>query len=235
MDACLQCSARALHGAADGGRLSTAVSAVADGESRCGLMAARREGKTKEPPPGSSPVLIVTGASRGIGAATAILAARRGFAVCVNYLRERQKAAEVVRSIENENGRALAVQADISSEPDVVRLFETVDRELGHLSSLVNNAATIERQTRLATLDAPRLSRTFATNVVGAFLCSREAVRRTSTRHGGKGGAIVNVSSGAARAGSPGEYIDYAASKGAIDTLTIGLAKEVAEEGFAGT
>ncbi len=195
-------------------------------------MAARREVKTQEPSPEGSPVLIVTGASRGIGAATAILAARRGFAVCVNYLREREKAAEVVRAIQQENGRAVAVQADISSEPDVVRLFEAVDRELGHLSTLVNNAATIERQARLDTMDAARLSRTFATNVIGAFLCSREAVRRMSTRHGGRGGAIVNVSSGAARAGSPGEYIDYAASKGAIDTLTIGLAKEVAEEGI---
>jgi NAD(P)-dependent dehydrogenase (short-subunit alcohol dehydrogenase family) len=195
-------------------------------------MAARREVKTQEPYSESSPVLLVTGASRGIGAATAILAARRGIAVCVNYLREREKAAEIVRAIQKKNGRAVAVQADISSEPEVVRLFETVDRELGHVSSLVNNAATIERQTRLDTMDAARLSRTFATNVVGSFLCSREALRRMSTRYGGKGGAIVNVSSGAARAGSPGEYIDYAASKGAIDTLTIGLAKEVAEEGI---
>ena len=195
-------------------------------------MAAFRERKADESVPEGSPVLIVTGASRGIGAATAILAARRGFAICVNYLRERERAAEVVRAIQQENGHAFAVQADVSSEPDVVRLFETVDRELGHLSTLVNNAATIERQARLDTMDAARLSRTFATNVVGAFLCSREAVRRMSTRHGGRGGAIVNVSSGAARAGSPGEYIDYATSKGAIDTLTIGLAKEVAEEGI---
>jgi len=195
-------------------------------------MAARRELEVRQSSPGRSPVLIVTGASRGIGAATAILAARRGFSVCVNYLREREKAAEVVRAVQKENGRAVAVQADISSEPDVVRLFETVDRELGHVSNLVNNAATIECQARLDTMDAARLSRTFATNVIGAFLCSREAVRRMSTRYGGKGGAIVNVSSGAARAGSPGEYIDYAASKGAIDTLTIGLAKEVAEEGI---
>ena len=144
-------------------------------------MAAFRERKADESVPEGSPVLIVTGASRGIGAATAILAARRGLAVCVNYLREREKAAEVVRAIQQENGRAVAVQADVSSEPDVVRLFETVDRELGHLSTLVNNAATIERQARLDTMDAARLSRTFATNVVGAFLCSREAVRRMST------------------------------------------------------
>lgn len=180
----------------------------------------------------TSPVLIVTGASRGIGAATALHAARRGFAVCVNYLSEHAKAAEVVRAIQQENGRAVAVQADMSSEPDVVRLFETVDRELGQLSALVNNAATVERQTRLDSMDAARINRILALNVTGAFLCCREAVRRMSTRHGGKGGAIVNVSSGAARVGSPGEYIDYAASKGAIDTLTVGLAKEVAEEGI---
>jgi len=204
-------------------------------------MAGGRELETEEPVheesnpnlnPNRLPVLIVTGASRGIGAATAILAARRGFAVCVNYLKEREKAAEVVRAIQQENGRAIAVPADISSEADVVRLFETVDRELGRLSALVNNAATIERQTRLDAMDAERISRTFATNVVGTFLCSREAVRRMSRRYGGQGGTIVNVSSGAARVGSPNEYIDYAASKGAIDTLTIGLAKEVAEEGI---
>jgi NAD(P)-dependent dehydrogenase (short-subunit alcohol dehydrogenase family) len=180
----------------------------------------------------ASPVLIVTGASRGIGASTALLAARRGFAVCVNYLSEQTKAAEVVGAIQQENGRAIAVQADMSSEPDVVRLFETVDRELGRPSALVNNAATVERQSRLDSLDAARINRIFAINVTGAFLCCREAVRRMSTRYGGKGGAIVNVSSGAARVGSPGEYIEYAASKGAIDTLTIGLAKEVAEEGI---
>jgi NAD(P)-dependent dehydrogenase (short-subunit alcohol dehydrogenase family) len=178
------------------------------------------------------PVLIVTGASRGIGAATARLAARRGYAVCVNYLREQAKAAEIVREIERENGHALAVQADISSEPDVVRLFETVDRELGSLSALVNNAATIERRTRLDAMDAARIRRVFSTNVTGTFLCCREAVRRMSTRHGGEGGAIVNVSSAAARLGSPNEYIDYAASKGAVETLTVGLAKEVAEEGI---
>jgi len=204
-------------------------------------MAGGRELEAEEPDheesnpdlnPNRLPVLIVTGASRGIGAATAILAARRGFAVCVNYLKEREKAAQVVRAIQQENGCALAVQADISSEADVIRLFETVDRELGRLSALVNNAATIERQTRLDAMDAERISRTFATNVVGTFLCSREAVRRMSPRYGGQGGTIVNVSSGAARVGSPNEYIDYAASKGAIDTLTIGLAKEVAEEGI---
>ena len=177
-----------------------------------------------------SRVLIVTGGSRGIGAATAVLAAQRGYAICVNYLGQRQQAEDVVRAIEKDNGRAIAVQADVSSEADVVRLFETADRELGRLTALVNNAATIEHQMRLDSMDAARIHRMFATNVIGSFLCSREAVRRMSTRHGGRGGAIVNVSSGASRVGSPGEYIDYAATKGAVDTLTIGLAKEVAEE-----
>jgi NAD(P)-dependent dehydrogenase (short-subunit alcohol dehydrogenase family) len=177
-------------------------------------------------------VLIVTGGSSGIGAATARLAAQRGYAVCINYLRRQDEAEEVVGSIQREGGRAIAVQADISSEPDVLRLFETVDRELGPLTALVNNAATLERQMRLDSMDAARLQRIFATNIIGPFLCAREAVRRMSTLHGGRGGSIVNVSSGAARSGSPGEYIDYAASKGAVDTLTIGLAKEVAEEGI---
>ena len=187
--------------------------------------------EVREDNPGNYPqVLIVTGASRGIGAATALLAAQRGYAVCVNYLERLHEAEKVVRAIESANGRAIAVQADVSSEPDVVRLFETVDLHLGRPSALVNNAATIEPQMRLETMDTARLHRMFATNVFGSFLCSREAVRRMSTKHGGRGGAIVNVSSGAARVGSPGEYIDYAATKGAVDTLTIGLAKEVAEE-----
>ncbi len=189
-------------------------------------MAAAPQGQSSN----QSQVLIVTGGSRGIGAATARLAARRGYAICVNYLEQRQQAEDLVRAIEKEKGRAVAVQADVSSEADVVRLFETADRELGCLTALVNNAATIEHQMRLDCMDAARIHRMFATNVIGSFLCSREAVRRMSTRHGGRGGAIVNVSSGAARAGSPGEYIDYAATKGAIDTLTIGLAKEVAQE-----
>jgi len=176
--------------------------------------------------------LIVTGGSRGIGAATSLLASRRGYAVCVNYLQRRQDAQDLVRAIQKENGHAIAVQADVSSESDVVRLFETSDRELGPPSALVNNAATIEQQMRLDAMDAARLQRMFATNISGAFLCAREAVRRMSTRHGGRGGVIVNVSSGAARVGAPGEYIDYAASKGAVDTLTLGLAKEVAEEGI---
>jgi NAD(P)-dependent dehydrogenase (short-subunit alcohol dehydrogenase family) len=179
-----------------------------------------------------SGVVIVTGGSSGIGAATARLAGRKGYAVCVNFLRHAEMASEVVAAIQEDGVRAIAVQADISCEGDVVRLFETADRELGGVTALVNNAATLERQMRLDSMDAARLQRTFATNVTGSFLCAREAVRRMSTRYGGRGGGIVNVSSGAARYGSPGEYIDYAASKGAIDTLTIGLAKEVAEEGI---
>jgi NAD(P)-dependent dehydrogenase (short-subunit alcohol dehydrogenase family) len=179
-----------------------------------------------------SEILLVTGAASGIGAAVAKLAAEREYSVCVNYLRSRDAAETVAGEIRNRGGRAIAVQADISSESDVVRLFEIVDRELGRLTALVNNAATLETQMRLEAMDAARLGRIFATNVTGSFLCAREAVRRMSTRHGGTGGGIVNVSSGAARHGSPGEYIDYAASKGAIDTMTVGLAKEVAEEGI---
>ncbi len=175
-------------------------------------------------------VLIITGASRGIGAATAILAAARGFHVCVNYVRNQPAADHVVAAIRQEGGTAVAIQADVSSESDVVRLFDSAVSHLGSLTALVNNAGTVERQTRLDNIDAARLQRVFATNVFGSFLCAREAVGRMSTKHGGRGGNIVNISSGAARFGSPNEYIDYAASKGAIETLTLGLAKEVAEE-----
>jgi NAD(P)-dependent dehydrogenase (short-subunit alcohol dehydrogenase family) len=177
-------------------------------------------------------VVIVTGASRGIGAATARLAGERGYAVCVNYHRSQADAEAVVADIERSGGRAIAVAADVASEADVVRLFETVDARLGALTALVNNAGIVDRQSRVENVDAARLSRMFATNVVGCFLCAREAVRRMSTRHRGAGGAIVNVSSAAARIGSPGEYVDYAASKGAIETMTIGLAAEVAAEGI---
>jgi len=170
----------------------------------------------------------VTGGGRGIGAATARLAAQRGYAVCVNYLQDRAAANEVVRAIP----KAIAVQADIGVEAEVIRLFETADRELGPLTALVNNAATLEPQMRLEQMDAARMQRMFATNAIGTMLCAREAVRRMSVRHGGSGGVIVNVSSGAARWGSPGEYVDYAATKGAIDTFTLGLAAEVAEEGI---
>lgn len=178
------------------------------------------------------PVLIVTGGSGGIGAATARLAALRGYSVCVHYFRRRDIAEDLVSQMERSGGRAIAVQADISSEPEVVRLFDTVARDLGDLRALVNNAATLEPQMRLDAMDAARLTRVFATNITGTFLCAREAVRRMSTRNGGRGGSIVNVSSGAAKSGSPGEYVDYAATKGAIDTLTVGLAREVAEEGI---
>jgi len=179
-----------------------------------------------------SGTLVVTGGGRGIGAATARLAAERGWTVCVNYRRERAAAEGVVAEIARAGGKAIAVAADVALEADVVRLFETAERELGPLKGLVNNAGILERQSRLEDMDAARLARVFAVNVVGAFLCAREAVRRMSMRRGGSGGAIVNVSSLAARLGSPEEYVDYAASKGALDTLTVGLAKEVAAEGI---
>jgi NAD(P)-dependent dehydrogenase (short-subunit alcohol dehydrogenase family) len=177
-----------------------------------------------------SRVLIVTGGSRGIGAATARLAAERGYAVCVNYRQNRSAAERVVADLGASGGAAIAVQADVAVEADVVRLFETVDAELGRITALANNAGVLERQTRVEDLDGARIDRVFGTNVRGAFLCAREAVRRMSTRHGGSGGSIVNVSSMASRLGSPNEYVDYAASKGAVDTLTTGLAREVAEE-----
>jgi NAD(P)-dependent dehydrogenase (short-subunit alcohol dehydrogenase family) len=177
-------------------------------------------------------VLLVTGGSRGIGAATARLAAERGYAVGVNYRQNRAAADEVVAAITAAGGRALAIGADVASEADVIRLFDTVDRELGPLGVLINNAGILERQTRVEQIDAARLDRIFATNVRGAFLCAREAVRRMSTAHGGEGGAIVNVSSRAAQLGAPGEYVDYAASKAALDALTLGLAREVAGEGI---
>jgi len=176
------------------------------------------------------PILLVTGGSRGIGAATARLAAARGYAVCLSYRSNAAAADAVVADIERAGGEAIAVAADVASEADVLRLFETVDTRLGRLSALVNNAGILEQQTTVLKMDAGRLQRVLATNVIGAFLCAREAVRRMSTRRGGKGGAIVNVSSMASRLGSPGEYVDYAASKGAIDSMTIGLAREVAAE-----
>ena len=179
-----------------------------------------------------SEVIVVTGASRGIGAATARLAAARGYAVCVNYRSGAREAAVLADDIGAAGGRAIAVRADVAVEADVVALFAAVDRQLGRVSALVNNAGTLEKQMRVEAMDGARLARVFATNVTGSFLCAREAVRRMSTRHGGSGGAIVNVSSAAARLGSAGEYVDYAASKGAIDTFTLGLAREVADEGI---
>lgn len=177
-------------------------------------------------------ILVVTGGSRGIGAATARLAGQRGWAVCVNYRQNRDAAQDVVHDILEAGTRAVAVQADVSVEADVERLFEICDRELGRLTGLVNNAGILELQMRVESMTADRLSRVLAANVVGAFICAREAVRRMSTRRGGRGGGIVNVSSAAARLGSAGEYVDYAASKGAIDTMTIGLAREVADDGI---
>ncbi len=178
-----------------------------------------------------SRVALVTGGGRGIGAAVAKLAAARGYAVCISYLENRAAADATLAEIARAGGRAIAIAADVSAEADVLHLFRELDRELGPVTALVNNAGILERQMRLDAMDAARLSRVFAVNVVGSFLCAREALRRMSSRHGGSGGAIVNLSSGAAVLGSPGEYVDYAASKGAIDTLTIGLAKEVAAEG----
>ena len=173
------------------------------------------------------PVLLVTGASRGIGAATARLAAERGYDVCVNFRSAAGAADGVVADVRARGRRAVAVQADVAVEADVVRLFETCDRELGPLTALVNNAGILEKQTRVQHMDAARLSRVFATNVTGAFLCAREAVRRMP-----RGGAIVNVSSRAAVLGAPGEYVDYAASKAALDALTTGLSREVAAQGI---
>jgi NAD(P)-dependent dehydrogenase (short-subunit alcohol dehydrogenase family) len=177
-------------------------------------------------------IVVITGGSRGIGAATARLAAARGYAVCVNYLQNRAAATAVVDAIRAGGGQAIAVAADVAVEADVVRLFATVDAELGTLAALVNNAGVLERQMRVDEMDAARLNRILTANVTSAFLCAKEAIRRMSTAYGGRGGAIVNLSSAAARLGAPGEYVDYAASKGAIDTFTLGLAREVAAEGI---
>lgn len=175
---------------------------------------------------------IVTGASRGIGAAIAILAARQGFSVCVNYRQDEASARRVVDTIIGSGGKALAVCADVSREAEVLRMFRQVDAELGTLSALVNNVGVLDQAQRVDEMGAERITRVLLINVLSAFLCSREATRRMSTRHGGAGGAIVNVSSAASRIGSAGEYVDYAASKGAIDTLTRGHALEVAAEGI---
>ena len=176
-------------------------------------------------------IVIVTGGGRGIGAATARLAAERGYGVCVNYLGNAAAAEAVVGDIQKAGGRAIAVQADVVSETEVERLFTTVDRELGTLTALVNNAGLAGRASRLDEAADETIRQVIEVNVLGAIWCARAAVRRMSSRHGGKGGAIVNVSSGAASLGSPGEFVWYAASKGAVDSLTIGLAKEVAREG----
>lgn len=177
-------------------------------------------------------VLLVTGGSRGIGAATARLAARQGWAVAVNYSANSLAADAVVRAIRADGGNAITVQADVADEAQVLRMFEKVDAKLGCLTGLVNNAGVVDVTARVDEMSVARWRRMFDINVIGSLLCAREAVRRMSTRHGGAGGAIVNLSSAAARLGSPGQYVDYAAAKGAIDAFTIGLAKEVAAEGI---
>lgn len=178
-----------------------------------------------------SKVILVTGGSRGIGAAIARMAGQAGYCVGISYVRHRAAADEIVDSIARQGGTAMVVRADMAVEEDVLRLFERIDSSLGRITALVNKAGILERQMRVDDMSAERIQRVFATNVLGSFLCCREAVRRMSTRHGGSGGAIVNLSSRAARLGSPGEYVDYAASKAAVETLTVGLAKEVAAEG----
>ncbi|MDU9412967.1 SDR family oxidoreductase [Pseudomonas sp. zfem005] len=177
-------------------------------------------------------VMLITGASRGIGAATARLAAARGYALCINYRRQREAAEQLVDEITRQGGRAIAVAADVADERQVAQLFAAIDSEFGRLDVLVNNAGMLERQARLDEIDGARLLRVFGANVFGSFHCAREAIRRMSTRHGGRGGAIINLSSIAARLGAPNEYIDYAGAKGAIDAMTVGLAKEVAAEGI---
>lgn len=179
-----------------------------------------------------SKVVLITGGSRGIGAACALLAARQGWAVAVNYTSNSLAADEVVRQIRQAGGQAITVQADVADEAQVLAMFEKVDARLGRLDGLVNNAGVVDKTTRVDAITLERLRRMFEINVFGSFLCAREAVKRMSTRYGGAGGAIVNVSSAAARLGAPGQYVDYAAAKGAIDTFTIGLAKEVAAEGI---
>ena len=177
-------------------------------------------------------MLIVTGASRGIGAAIATLAAGRGFSVAVNFFTGEPEATVITEQIVSAGGRACAIQADVAREEDVIRLFETAERELGPIKALVNNAAITGGFSRVDSVTAKTLEQVMAVNVTGAFLCAREAVRRMSNRHGGTGGAIVNISSRAAQIGSAGEWVHYAASKGAIDSFTIGLAREVATEGI---
>lgn len=177
-------------------------------------------------------IVLVTGGSRGIGAATALLAARKGYAVAVNYTANSLAADEVVRQIRADGGTAITVQADVAEEDQVMAMFAKVDAKLGRLTALVNNAGVVDIGQRVDEMSGQRLRRMFDINVLGSFYCAREAVRRMSTRHGGTGGAIVNVSSAASRLGSPGQYVDYAAAKGAIDVMTTGLAKEVAAEGI---
>ena len=180
-------------------------------------------------------ILLITGGSRGIGAATAYLAAAQGYAVAVNYSHNACAAEVVVRAIQAQGGKAMAVQADVANEAQVLAMFATVDAKLGRLTALVNSAGVVDVAARVDAMDVARWRRLFDINVIGTMLCAREAVRRMSTRHGGSGGAIVNLSSVAATLGSPGQYVDYAASKGAIDSFTVGLGREVVPRGFAST
>lgn len=180
----------------------------------------------------ASPIMLVTGGSRGIGAATALMAAARGWQVALSYKDNAEAADAVVARIRASGGTAIAVQADVSVEADVLRMFAAVDEQLGSLTALVNNAGMLEQQMRLDQMDLDRWQRVFSANVFGSFLCAKQAVLRMSSKHGGNGGSIVNLSSAASRIGSPNEFIDYAAAKGAIDSMTFGLAKEVAAEGI---
>ncbi len=177
------------------------------------------------------PVALITGGSRGIGAATALRAAQQGFAIAVNYTRHAEAADAVVQQIVATGGTAFAVKADVADEAQVLAMYQAIDTQLGPVTALVNNAGVVDVAARVDEMSVQRIRRMFDINVLGTFICTREALRRMSTRHGGKGGSIVNVSSVAARLGGPGQYVDYSASKGAIDTFTVGLAKEVATEG----
>ncbi|RRW27978.1 SDR family oxidoreductase [Stutzerimonas stutzeri] len=179
-----------------------------------------------------SRVMLITGASRGIGAATARLAAYQGYALCLNYHQREDAVKQVLEQVRTAGVSAITVKADVADEGQVLQMFEMIDREFGRLDVLVNNAGMLEQQMRLEQMDAARWMRVLGTNVIGSFLCAREAIKRMSNQHGGQGGSIINLSSIAARLGAPGEYIDYAAAKGAIDSMTVGLAKEVAGEGI---
>lgn len=179
-----------------------------------------------------NPSVLVTGGSRGIGAAAAVLAAQRGWDVAINYTRDAAAAERVAAQVRAAGRRALVIQADVAEEAEVLAMFAAVDREFGALRGLVNNAGVVDLPARVDEMSLQRLQRMFAINLTGSFLCAREAVRRMSSKHGGAGGAIVNLSSAAARLGSPGQYVDYAASKAGIDLLTLGLAREVATEGI---
>jgi NAD(P)-dependent dehydrogenase (short-subunit alcohol dehydrogenase family) len=177
-------------------------------------------------------IVLITGAGRGIGAATAKLFAANNYAVCINYKSDTHSAQGIAQQIEQAGGHCICIQADVSQEQDVIRLFDEIDSQLGKVSVLVNNAGILQPQMRLEQMSAARINKILTTNVTSYFLCSREAIKRMSTKHGSDGGSIVNVSSAASRSGSPNEYIDYAASKGAIDTLTTGLSRELADEGI---